>query len=539
MVIRNLFQRSMVCALILLMSIPFIEMKAQSASVSMQKKVSDVQLVATGDGDSKEKAIQVALRSAIEQAFGTFVSSNTQILNDELVKDEITSVSSGNIRDYKILSEYENNGKCFVSLQAIVSINKLAEFAKSKGNAAELAGNVFLQNKRMKELQISNAQKAVENVKIQMKAMLPFCFDYAIEVSEPNTVRFVDRKTGIIQEYAKIYEVPIKVIISANKNINSFNDTYLSTLKSLRAYESHFNFRQGLFFDMLDQMILGFKIVDDFGEYRLSKMKSIDNPEVRPCSIVTDKYPDIKYSGYLNLSITSTYWTSLRTQRLTLDNKVFNFNDADREVNTAAYIDKWNIDLIDGLNWSSSKGADLYYNYSAVLQGGKVLPLFFPKQKIYILSASMIYTEKELSMVKNISVVPITDNTQIAPKEEAPNYDTTINDGGETIYNEKEVDKQPEFVKGGVAGLIQYIGSNMKYPSEALVQEIEGTVIVQYVIEKNGRVSHVQAIKSPDPILSEEACRIIETTSEKWKAGVKNGNPVRVKCITVVNFNIR
>lgn len=538
MVTRNLFQRSMVCALILLMSIPFIEMKAQSASVSMQKKVSDVQLVATGDGDSKEKAIQVALRSAIEQAFGTFVSSNTQILNDELVKDEITSVSSGNIRDYKILSEYENNGKCFVSLQAIVSINKLAEFAKSKGNEAELAGNVFLQNKRMKALQISNAQKAVENVKTQMKAMLPFCFDYAIEVSEPQTVRFVDKETGITQEYAYIYEVPIKIIISANDNINSFNDTYLSTLKSLREYESHFNFRQGLFFDMLDQMILGFKIVDDFGEYRLSKMKSIDNPEVRPCSIVTDKYPDIKYSGYLNLSITSTYWTSLRSQRLALDNKVFNFNDADRKVNTAAYIDKWNIDLIDGLNWSSSKGADLYYNYSAVLQGGKVLPLFFPKQRIYILSASMIYTEKELSMVKNISVVPITDNTQIAPKEEAPNYDTTINDGGETIYNAKEVDKQPEFVNGGVAGLFQYIGSNMKYPSEAWVQEIEGTVIVQYVIEKNGRVSHVQAIKSPDPILSEEACRIIETTSEKWKAGVKNGNPVRVKCITAVNFNL-
>ena len=231
MVTRNLFHRSMVCALILLMSIPFIEMKAQSTSVSMQKKVSDVQLVATGDGDSKEKAIQVALRSAIEQAFGTFVSSNTQILNDELVKDEITSVSSGNIRDYKILSEYENNGKCFVSLQAIVSINKLAEFAKSKGNEAELAGNVFLQNKRMKALQISNAQKAVENVKTQMKAMLPFCFDYAIEVSEPQTVRFVDKETGITQEYAYIYEVPIKIIISANDNINSFNDTYLSTLK--------------------------------------------------------------------------------------------------------------------------------------------------------------------------------------------------------------------------------------------------------------------------------------------------------------------
>lgn len=538
MVNRRLFQKCMMCALILLMSIPFIEIEAQPTSIPMQK-VNDIQLVATGDGDGKEQAIQVALRSAIEQAFGTFVSSNTQILNNELVKDELTAVSSGNIRDYKILSEYENNGKYFVSLQAVVSINKLAEFAKSKGNAAELAGNVFLQNKRMKALQISNAQKAVENVKIQMKAMLPFCFDYAIEVSEPKTVRFVDKKTGITQEYAKMYEVPIKVIISANKNINSFNDTYLSTLKSLRAYESHFSFRQGLFYDMLDQMILGFKIVDDFGEYRLSKMKSLDKPEVGPSSIVTDKYSDIIYSGYLHLSRTSTYWTSLRTQRLVLRNKIFNFNDADIKVNTAEYIDKWNIGLIDGLNWSTSKDANLYYNYGAILEGGKVLPLFFPMQRIYILEAAMIYTEEELSKVKNISVEPITNEMQITTQKATTNYDAAINDGGETIYNVKDVDKLPEFVNGGAAGLLQYISSNLKYPSEAWTQEIEGTVIVQYVIEKDGRVSHVQAIKSPDPILSDEACRIIMTTSENWKAGVKNGSPVRVKYTTAVRFKVQ
>ena len=503
-----------------------------------QNKEKNVELVVTGDGDTKEKAVQTALRSAIEQAFGTFVSSNTQILNDELMKDEITTVSSGNIRDYKILSEYENNGKYFVSLQAVVSINKLTEFAKSKGNAAELAGNVFLQNKRMKELQISNAQKAVENVKIQMKAMLPFCFDYAIEVSEPNTVRFVDRKTGIIQEYAKIYEVPIKVIISANKNINSFNDTYLSTLKSLRAYESHFSFRQGLFYDMLDQMILGFKIVDDLGEYHLSKMKSLDKPEVEPSCIVTDKYPDIIYSGYLHLSGTSTYWASLRTQRLALKNKIFNFNDADTQINTAEYIDKWNIGLIDGLNWSSSKDGDLDYNYDAILEGKKVLPLFFPMQRIYILEAVMIYTEEELSKVKNISVVHITNDMQITPKKETTNYDAVINDGGEKIYEAKEVDTAPEFANGGEAGLLKYISQNMEYPREAELQELEGSVTVQFVIEKDGSVSHIQAIKSPDPILSEAACRVVKATSGKWNAGMKNGNYVRVKYIIPIAIQV-
>ena len=60
----------------------------------------EVKLVVTGDGETKEEATNNALRSAVEQAFGVFVSANTEILNDELVKDEIATVSSGNIKSY-------------------------------------------------------------------------------------------------------------------------------------------------------------------------------------------------------------------------------------------------------------------------------------------------------------------------------------------------------------------------------------------------------------------------------------------------------
>ena len=48
----------------------------------------EVELVVNGDGPTKELATRNALRSAIEQAYGTFVSASTEILNDELVKDE-------------------------------------------------------------------------------------------------------------------------------------------------------------------------------------------------------------------------------------------------------------------------------------------------------------------------------------------------------------------------------------------------------------------------------------------------------------------
>ena len=49
-------------------------------------------LVVYGTAESEDEAIKIALRSAIEQAFGTFVSANTEVLNDELVKDEIATM---------------------------------------------------------------------------------------------------------------------------------------------------------------------------------------------------------------------------------------------------------------------------------------------------------------------------------------------------------------------------------------------------------------------------------------------------------------
>jgi hypothetical protein len=53
-----------------------------------------VTLVVSGQGKTQDEARQVALRSAIEQAFGAFISSKTEILNDNLVKDEIVSVAN-------------------------------------------------------------------------------------------------------------------------------------------------------------------------------------------------------------------------------------------------------------------------------------------------------------------------------------------------------------------------------------------------------------------------------------------------------------
>ena len=69
-----------------------------------------------------------------------FVSSNTEILNDELLKDEIVSVSSGNIKSFTEVGANVHNGIFSVTLETIVSTSALASYAKAKGSACELVG---------------------------------------------------------------------------------------------------------------------------------------------------------------------------------------------------------------------------------------------------------------------------------------------------------------------------------------------------------------------------------------------------------------
>ena len=61
----------------------------------------EVTIVVTGEGATKEEATNNALRSAVEQTYGVFVSANTEILNDEILKDEIATLSSGNIKSFQ------------------------------------------------------------------------------------------------------------------------------------------------------------------------------------------------------------------------------------------------------------------------------------------------------------------------------------------------------------------------------------------------------------------------------------------------------
>lgn len=137
-------------------------------------------------GSTEEEATHQALRSAIEQTFGTFVSANTTILNDELVRDDIISISNGNIKHYDKLSVISMpDGNIVVTVKATVSVNKLISYAKSKGSRAEFEGQSYAANVKYMKLRAKNAEELLRSTADQIDILAKDMFDFSLNLGEP------------------------------------------------------------------------------------------------------------------------------------------------------------------------------------------------------------------------------------------------------------------------------------------------------------------------------------------------------------------
>ena len=99
------------------------------------------------------------------------------------------------------------------------------------------------------------------------------------------------------------------------------------------------------------------------------------------------------------------------------------------------------------------------------------------------------------------------------------------------------VEQMPEF-PGGMAELMKFLGKNIKYPTIAQENGIQGRVIVQFVVNQDGSIVDPVVMRSVDPYLDKEALRVI-STMPKWKPGMQRGKAVRVKYTVPVTFRLQ
>lgn len=98
-------------------------------------------------------------------------------------------------------------------------------------------------------------------------------------------------------------------------------------------------------------------------------------------------------------------------------------------------------------------------------------------------------------------------------------------------------DELPSF-PGGDTKLREWIKKNMKYPSYAKNNGIEGQVLVVFIVEKDGSISNAEVSWGVDPRLDQEALRIVNKMP-KWKPGTQNGVAMRVKYRLPITFTLK
>lgn len=97
-------------------------------------------------------------------------------------------------------------------------------------------------------------------------------------------------------------------------------------------------------------------------------------------------------------------------------------------------------------------------------------------------------------------------------------------------------EKMPEY-PGGISAMMQYLSSNIKYPVEAQRKNISGRVMVQFVVMEDGKLSRVKVVRSIDPLLDEEAMRVVREMPA-WAPGMQDGKKVKTRFTIPVSFNL-
>ena len=135
------------------------------------------------------------------------------------------------------------------------------------------------------------------------------------------------------------------------------------------------------------------------------------------------------------------------------------------------------------------------------------------------------------SSAPQVAPQPKPDIPSVTYKGKAVGKDTLDTPAFEVVEN------MPEFPDGGMAGLMQYLTENIRYPKKAQQEGTQGRVTVQFIVEKDGSISHTSILRSVHLELDAEAMRVINTMP-KWKPGTQRGEVVRVKYTIPVMFRL-
>ncbi|MBS1528227.1 MAG: energy transducer TonB, partial [Bacteroidetes bacterium] len=202
--------------------------------------------------------------------------------------------------------------------------------------------------------------------------------------------------------------------------------------------------------------------------------------------------------------------------------------------------------------------------YTALLKYGLSVPLFVC---MLILSAATISHSKAANLISKkaeevllspANLVSSADPVQAIPSPQArkasgtpvdianaqpDNTPVVIEAAGNPKKSSKDdetvftiVEQEPEF-KGGMAEFYKFLKANLQYSPSMLSHDVQGKVIISLMVEKDGSLSDIKAVKDIGCGAADEAIRVLKL-SPKWEPGYQNGETVRVRYTLPITFNL-
>ena len=209
---------------------------------------------------------------------------------------------------------------------------------------------------------------------------------------------------------------------------------------------------------------------------------------------------------------------------------------ADRKVMDAGFATKIYQYHLLGLTYNHKYGLSNNFNFSHLKQriimmnkkktngAGHIKYALFAIPAFALLLAGNISCSSEASKTDDVK--------EKADVVEVPIDKSTTKDEAFAV-----VEQMPEF-PGGMKELMTFLKDNIQYPKAAQDKKVQGRVIVQFVVEKDGTPTEFNVLRSIDPDLDKEALRVLGEMP-KWKPGMQKGQAVRVKYTVPVNFKLQ
>ena len=192
------------------------------------------------------------------------------------------------------------------------------------------------------------------------------------------------------------------------------------------------------------------------------------------------------------------------------------------------------------LEWTQREVEDNSELYTArdVSLNEEMIPITLPEKKTVppppaaVTKAEIIEIVEDDADIEEDIMASTEDNVEWVDIDE---YDVvTVEPEPEEEEIFMVVEDQPEF-PGGTAALLEYLRKNIKYPAICRENNIQGRVLVTFIVNKDGAIVEPEVVKSVNPSLDKEALRVI-SQMPNWKPGSQRGKPVRVKYTVPVNL---